>query len=60
MILWMDIVFFMTLAWYFDHVISANRGVSDAPYFMFTKKYWDSWSKADSEEVKASIREQRR
>jgi ABC-type Na+ transport system ATPase subunit NatA len=59
-ILWLDIVFYMALAWYFDHIISANRGVSDLPYFMFTRKYWNSWGKQQTEEERAVIREQRR
>jgi ABC-type multidrug transport system fused ATPase/permease subunit len=45
-----DIVIYMTLAWYFDHIVSHNRGVADPPYFLFTKKYWRTWLKTDPNE----------
>jgi hypothetical protein len=35
-----EMVLFMVLTWYFDHTVSANRGVADPPYFILTKKYW--------------------
>eukprot|EP00347_Sterkiella_histriomuscorum_P002432 403368176 len=37
-----DCILFAFLAWYFDHIISSNRGVSNPAYFLFTKKYWKS------------------
>lgn len=35
-----DMLIFLVLTWYLDHIVSANRGVADPPYFIFTKKYW--------------------
>lgn len=58
MILLGDVVMYLVLAWYFDHVISNNRGVADPPYFLFTKKYWMSWKKSDPNEG-AAIRASR-
>lgn len=37
-----SVFFFIIMTWYFDHIISSNRGVSDPPYFIFTRKYWRS------------------
>lgn len=28
--------------WYFDHILSSNRGAPLPPYFLFTKSYWKS------------------
>ena len=36
----LDILLFAVLAWYCDHVIEHNRGVSYPPHFMFTRTYW--------------------
>lgn len=39
-------VFLMTiyviLLWYFDHVISSNRGTNERFYFFLTPKYWET------------------
>jgi len=35
-----DFFLFIALAWYFDHILSSNRGKSDQLWFMFTKEYW--------------------
>jgi ABC-type multidrug transport system fused ATPase/permease subunit len=37
-----DMLIFLVLTWYFDHIISANRGVGDPAYFVFTGKFWRS------------------
>lgn len=37
-----SMLIYLALTWYFDHVISANRGVADPLYFMFTPKFWKS------------------
>jgi hypothetical protein len=39
-IMGLDIVLYLGLTWYCDHVIGHNRGVSDPLYFPFTKQYW--------------------
>jgi len=39
-ILMLDILIYTFLIWYFDHVISSNRGTSESFYFFLTKKYW--------------------
>jgi hypothetical protein len=54
-----NIVLYSFLAWYFDHIISHNRGVADVWYFPFTKKFWDTCKKQDMD-VKAAIREARK
>lgn len=36
------IVIYLVLTWYFDHVVAANRGVADPPYFFLTPKYLKS------------------
>lgn len=33
-------LFYAVLAWYFDHVISSNRGVPERWWFPVSKKYW--------------------
>lgn len=35
-----DIVVYLLLAWYFDHVDSSNRGKSYSALFFLEKKYW--------------------
>jgi len=54
-----DVVLYTVLTWYFDHVLSHNRGVADPWYFPFTRKYWESWSKSDVD-MKAAIAEARK
>jgi hypothetical protein len=36
----MDCALYAILAWYFDHVIQHNRGVSYSPWFFFEPKFW--------------------
>jgi hypothetical protein len=38
-----SLVLYLVLTWYFDHIISSNRGVASPFYFPFTKKYWFSF-----------------
>ena len=40
LLLLMDTILFGILAWYFDHILSHNRGKSLTPYFFFTSSYW--------------------
>jgi hypothetical protein len=35
-----DMCIYLVLTWYFDHIVAANRGVADPPYFIFTARYW--------------------
>jgi hypothetical protein len=35
-------IFFVVAFWYFDHILSSNRGVAYSMLFPFTKKYWIS------------------
>lgn len=35
-----DMVIYLVLTWYFDHIIAANRGVADPPYFFLTPRFW--------------------
>ena len=35
-------VFIFIMFWYFDHVLSSNRGVGYSLYFPFQKSYWQS------------------
>ena len=59
-VLWLDIFLYLGLAWYFDHVVESNRGVSDSMWFMFTRKYWQSWRVGgQSEDERRSIRAER-
>jgi hypothetical protein len=37
-----SLILLLILTWYFDHVISANRGVGSPLYFPFTRKYWST------------------
>lgn len=37
-----DMVFYVCLTWYFDHVIEANRGKGDSPIFFLKKSFWVS------------------
>jgi hypothetical protein len=39
-ILLLDMFLCGIIVWYFDHVISSNRGTSERFYFFLTKKYW--------------------
>lgn len=57
----LDMVGYLALAWYFDHVLAHNRGVADPWYFLFTKKYWQSFLQggASAEAEKQKIRESR-
>ena len=32
-----DVVFFIILTWYFDHVAESNRGKGESPLFPFIK-----------------------
>ena len=36
-------VAYSALTWYFDHVISDNRGTNESFYFCFQSKYWHTW-----------------
>ena len=36
------IFIYSILLWYFDHVISDNRGTNESFYFFLTPKYWES------------------
>lgn len=36
----LDILLFLILTWYFDHVDSSNRGKNYSKLFFFEKKYW--------------------
>jgi hypothetical protein len=31
---------YIVIIWYFDNVLSSNRGVGQPPYFIFTARYW--------------------
>lgn len=35
-----NLVFYMILTWYFDHVIAVNRGIKYSKLFFLKKKYW--------------------
>jgi len=32
-------LFYGILTWYFDHVVSSNRGKDESPLFLFSKNY---------------------
>lgn len=34
--------FYYVLAWYFDHIVASNRGVSSPYLFFFYRSYWRS------------------
>jgi ABC-type multidrug transport system ATPase subunit len=54
-----DVLLYAALAWYFDHILSHNRGVADPWYFPFTAKYWSGLTKQDKG-VKGAIKEARK
>jgi ABC-type multidrug transport system ATPase subunit len=51
------VVFYMTLTWYCDHIVSHNRGSSDSPLFFFERKYWDCCSRRSKGKRKHSADE---
>jgi hypothetical protein len=55
-----DMLMYLVLAWYFDHILSHNRGVADPWYFLFTEKYWRSFKQANIDAEKEKIRESRK
>lgn len=40
-LLLMEMAIYAFLVWYFDHVVSSNRGTSERFYFLFTRTYWE-------------------
>ena len=54
-----DVLMYATMAWYFDHILSHNRGVADPWYFPLTAKYWNSWRKGEVD-IKKAIKEARK
>lgn len=42
MVMWMffDCIFYFLLAWYFDNVVSSNRGKDESKTFFLNKDYW--------------------
>lgn len=32
-----DVLFYIILTWYFDHVVESNRGRGESPFFPFIK-----------------------
>jgi len=42
-IILLEMVFYTILIWYFDHVVSANRGTDEPFYFFLTRNYWENF-----------------
>lgn len=40
-----SLLFYISLTWYFDHIVSSNRGRTERFYFCFTKNYWNTCKK---------------
>lgn len=41
-IICIQLVLYATLVWYFDHVVSSNRGSNERFYFFLTRNYWEN------------------
>ena len=55
--LWLDMVLYLLLAWYLDHVLPSEWGVKHHPLFMFDKTYWGgspSVKKSDGDKMPAA------
>lgn len=59
LVMMMDVLLYAGLAWYFDHILSHNRGVADVWYFPFTAKFWSGLAKQDKG-VKGANKEARK
>jgi len=55
MLLVMDMGIFLILAWYFDHVIAANRGTGARPYFFLTPVYWGCKKRKINRKITSSV-----
>ncbi len=38
--MFLDCIFYFVLAWYFDNVVSSNRGKDESRTFFLNKDYW--------------------
>ena len=41
-ILVLEMIIYTILVWYFDHVVSSNRGTNERFYFFLTRNYWEN------------------
>jgi hypothetical protein len=59
-IIFIDMCIFLVLTWYFDHILSHNRGVADPSYFFLTQKYWYQvfgWKTPEQQAAEAANKE---